>query len=66
MVTIHWWHITRALGVIVFMYGVFVDHSPERGTIILSGAGLAGFDKVARTGPPPPTSKDTDADKNVK
>jgi hypothetical protein len=49
MVTIRWFHITRAVGVAVFLYGVFVDDSPERGTIILTGAGLAGFDKVARS-----------------
>lgn len=34
-------------------YGVIFDHSPERGTIILAGVGLAGFDKVARSEPPP-------------
>lgn len=66
MVRIEWWHITRALGVLVFLWGIFVDHSPERGTIILTGAGLAGFDKVARPGSPPPEKKDTDAKKDVK
>lgn len=63
-----WWHITRTLGVVVFLYGVFLDHSPERGTIILTGAGLAGFDKVARSDSPPPPApkKDTDGTKDVK
>lgn len=50
-VRIQWFHITRGIGVAVFIYGVFFDHSPERGTIILTGAGLAGFDKVARSEP---------------
>ena len=47
---------------IVFLYGVFVDDSPERGTIILIGAGAAGFDKVARTS----DSKDTEKRQDVK
>lgn len=50
-ITVKWFHVTRAIGVAVFLFGVFVDHSPERGTIILTGAGLAGFDKVARSEP---------------
>lgn len=65
MVTIRWFHITRAIGVLVFLYGVFLDNSPERGTIILTGAGLAGFDKVARSDGIP-VKKDTDNGKNVK
>jgi hypothetical protein len=63
-VTIQWWHITRSIGVVVFLYGVFLDDSPERGTIILTGAGLAGFDKVARSDGP--TKKDTDKKPDVK
>lgn len=51
MIEVKWFHITRAIGVAVFLYGVFLDRSPERGTIILTGAGLAGFDKVARSEP---------------
>jgi hypothetical protein len=51
MFVLKWFHITRAIGVAVFLFGVFIDHSPERGTIILTGAGLAGFDKVARSEP---------------
>lgn len=47
-ITIKWFYVTRAIGVLVFLYGVFVDDSPERGTLILTGAGLAGFDRVAR------------------
>lgn len=67
MVEIKWFHITRALGVLVFMYGVFVDDSPERGTIILTGAGLAGFDKVARSDSgPDDKKKNTDNGQNVK
>ncbi len=64
MVEIRWYHVTRALGVLVFLYGVFVDDSPERGTIILTGAGLAGFDKVARTDGA--EKKDTDKRQDVK
>ena len=49
MFEIRWFHLTRALGVAVFIYGILVDHSPERGTIILTGAGMAGFDLAARS-----------------
>jgi hypothetical protein len=49
VIELKWWHVTRTIGVLVFLYGVFIDDSAERGTIILTGAGLAGFDKVART-----------------
>lgn len=65
MVKIEWFHITRAIGVLVFLYGVFLDSSGERGTIILTGAGLAGFDKVARP-ESPPKKQDTDSKKDVK
>lgn len=74
VVTIRWYHVTRALGVFVFLYGLLVDESPDRGMIILTGAGMAGFDKVARTGegsaPDPPvkrpTVEDTDSAAEVK
>lgn len=70
MVTIRWFHITRALGVLTFLYGLLVDESPERGTIILIGAAAAGFDKVARpndAGPPPTAKKQsTDSRPEVK
>lgn len=66
MVTISWFHVTRTIGVLVFLYGVFLDDSAERGTIILAGAGLAGFDKVARTDTPGSKKKDTDDAKNGK
>jgi len=65
MVKIEWFHITRAVGVLVFLYGVFLDTSGERGTIILTGAGLAGFDKVARP-ELTPKKKDTDSRQDVK
>jgi hypothetical protein len=51
MVELHWFHVTRAIGVAAFLYGLFIDRSTERGTIMLTGAGLAGFDKVARSEP---------------
>lgn len=61
MLAIRWFHVTRALGVFVFLFGILVDHSPERGTIILTGAGLAGFDKVARSdSSQPPAEKKKD------
>jgi hypothetical protein len=44
-----WFWVTRTLGTILILFGVFGDHTPERGTIILTGAGLLGFDKVARS-----------------
>lgn len=43
---LRWFHVTRALGVLMVAYGVVVDHTPDRGTIILTGAGIAGFDRV--------------------
>lgn len=43
-----WYYVTRLIGAVILVFGVFADHSPERGTIILTGAGLMGFDKVAR------------------
>lgn len=43
-----WYYVTRALGVLMAAYGVLVDKTPERGTIIITGAGLAGFDRVVR------------------
>ena len=48
---IPWYYVTRTLGVLVLLYGLFFDESPERGTIILGGFGLLGFDKVARSEP---------------
>lgn len=66
MIVLRWFHLTRALGVLVFLYGVFVDHSPERGTIILTGAGLAGFDKVARSEPSAPSSSQGTKDDRTK
>lgn len=44
-----WYYVTRVIGAAMLLYGVFYDDSPERGTIILTGAGLAGLDKVARS-----------------
>ncbi len=43
-----WYFATRALGAFMVVYGLVVDKTPERGTIIVTGAGLAGFDKVVR------------------
>lgn len=46
-----WYFATRALGTVFLLYGLLADHSGERGTIILTGAGLLGIDKVARSEP---------------
>jgi hypothetical protein len=43
-----WYYATRAMGVFMVLFGVLVDKSGERGTIIVTGAGLAGFDRVVR------------------
>lgn len=50
---IPWYYVTRALGAAILLFGVFGDGviaaaSAERGTIILTGAGLLGLDKVAK------------------
>ena len=44
-----WFWVTRLLGTVVLLYGVFGDATAERGTLILTGAGLLGIDKVARS-----------------
>lgn len=46
-----WYYVTRGLGTIILLFGVFADSTPDRGTIILTGAGLLGIDKVARSEP---------------
>ena len=43
-----WYYWTRLLGSGMILFGVIVDESDERRTIILTGAGLLGIDKVAR------------------
>lgn len=47
--TFRWYYATRALGAFILLYGVLIDSTPERGTLILAGAGLLGIDKVARS-----------------
>jgi hypothetical protein len=44
-----WYYATRGIGATMVLYGLLVDASAERGTIILTGAGLLGLDKVARS-----------------
>ena len=44
-----WFHATRFLGITVLAYGLLVDDTPERGSIILGGFALLGIEKVART-----------------
>jgi hypothetical protein len=48
---LQWFYVTRSLGVAILLFGVFGDASADRGTIILTGAGLLGIDKVARAEP---------------
>lgn len=47
-----WYYVTRGTGLVILLFGVFADATPDRGTIILTGAGLLGIDKVARSEPP--------------
>jgi hypothetical protein len=49
---IPWYVFTRTLGTFIVLYGLLVDHSGDRATIILTGAGIAGFDKVSRSEKP--------------
>lgn len=48
---LRWFYATRLLGTTLIVFGVFGDKTPERSTIILTGAGLLGIDKVARSEP---------------
>lgn len=49
---IPWPYITRAVGAVMVAYGMFLDHSSERGTIILAGVGFLGYEFVQKTEPP--------------
>lgn len=46
---IKWYFITRSLGVMLVLYGLLVDHTVDRSTILLGGFGLLGLEKVARS-----------------
>jgi hypothetical protein len=48
---IPWEYCTRAIGFGLLAYGLLVDETPERGTIILAGVGFLGLDKVAKSEP---------------
>lgn len=50
--SIPWFYATRSLGVLFMLYGLLVDHSPDRATIILIGGGLVGYDRVKRSDAP--------------
>jgi hypothetical protein len=41
-----WYYATRLLGVALIVAGI-LDDSSDRGTLIITGAGLLGLDKVA-------------------
>ena len=47
-----WYYWTRFLGSLLVIYGLVIDASGERGTLIIAGSGLLGLDKVARNEPP--------------
>jgi hypothetical protein len=52
-----WYWATRGTGLVMVFYGMLVDHTPDRGTLIITGAGLIGVDKVLRSpGGDPPAS----------
>lgn len=51
MKKLQWFYFTRVLGAGMIVFGLLVDTTAERGTIILTGAGLLGIDKVARSEP---------------
>lgn len=46
---LRWYHFTRGFGAFIVAYGLLLDHTEDRGTIILGGLGLMGYDKVARS-----------------
>ena len=46
--TVKWYWITRGIGAITALYELLIDHSAERGTVILAAFGLMGFDWVAK------------------
>lgn len=46
-----WYYATRLLGVALIVAGI-LDDSADRGTLIITGAGLLGLDKVARSDAP--------------
>lgn len=49
MKSLPWYYATRGLGIAVLIYGLVVDHTTDRQTILLGGFGLLGLDKVARS-----------------
>ena len=44
-----WYYATRVAGLTLLGFGAFIDHTAERGTLIITGAGLLGIDKIARS-----------------
>ena len=44
-----WYYATRMLGAALILAGI-LDNSTDRGTLIITGAGLLGLDKVASSG----------------
>ncbi len=53
MPQVPWYVLTRTIGAAILLYGVFGDQTPERGTIIMTGAGFMGFDSVLNSGGKP-------------
>lgn len=46
-----WEFVTRAIGFGLLVYGLLLDNTSERGTIILAGVGFLGYDRVAKSEP---------------
>ncbi len=44
-----WYYVTRLIGAAMTIYGILVDKTPDRGTIIMAGVGILGLDKVTRS-----------------
>ena len=57
---IPWPYVTRAIGAVMVLYGMFFDHSGERGTIILAGVGFLGYEFVGKSEPDRALPKDND------
>ena len=53
MRNLKWYYVTRGMGLITVLYELFfANGTAERGTIILAGFGVMGFDLVSRKDKP--------------
>lgn len=51
---IPWEYVTRLIGASMVLYGMLIDHSGDRGTIILAGVGFLGYEFVQKSEPDKP------------